>query len=615
MKDNNYLNILQYNVRNDRVTTMIPLLADAATKKFDIIAVQEPWHNPHMATTLSSHQSGFHLLYRPGGDTRVCFYVSDKIKLDSWEVELPSADLCTLSMQLRTGEETVTVHIHNVYNPGPGSYSSTTCLSILPMARQQISKKVGEYILLGDFNLHHPFWSGPTWPTQHAAADALLDLIDDFDLSLTLPAGTITWKARGSTSTIDLVFMTRGLVDRLVQCGAAPELNQSSDHIPVVTCLTLESELMVKPRRKAWKLIDMDKLRAAQRGAPVIRYPTTKAEVDHQLKAVKAFLQGVIAVAVPWAKPSNYAKPFWSNACSEAVKEARACRRNWTATGLQEDWISYAKANAVKKKVIHKAKTCHFRQEITNATNTPQSLWRLSEWAKDKSQTAREVPKMPTLKKNGRTAETFEEKADMLRSKFFPAPPPADLNDIPNSIYPQSKECRMIITPEEVLQTIRHTSADKAPGPDGIPNRILKVCANKLVGLLTPLFQACIDLSYHPSEFKMANTLAIKKPGTGDYTEPKAYRPIALLNTLGKVLESIMSKKICFLTESHCLLPETHMGTWRGKSTETALELLTEQMLRVNPGCYNYKVNHKVDRQRCIDHQRHISMSHIFANY
>lgn len=39
----------------------------------------------------------------------------------------------------------------------------------------------------------------------------------------------------------------------------------------------------------------------------------------------------------------------------------------------------------------------------------------------------------------------------------------------------------------------------------------------------------------------------------GDYTSPKAYRPIALWNTLGKVFGLIMANKITYLAEeSNC---------------------------------------------------------------
>lgn len=67
MRNTTALSILQYNVRNERVTSMVPLLADHRTKDYDIIAIQEPWRNPRGPTTLSSHRSSFYLLYKAGG--------------------------------------------------------------------------------------------------------------------------------------------------------------------------------------------------------------------------------------------------------------------------------------------------------------------------------------------------------------------------------------------------------------------------------------------------------------------------------------------------------------------------------------------------------------------
>ena len=43
--------------------------------------------------------------------------------------------------------------------------------------------------MLGDFNLPHPLWSGPSRPTQHQAADQLLDVVRAASMQLTLPSG------------------------------------------------------------------------------------------------------------------------------------------------------------------------------------------------------------------------------------------------------------------------------------------------------------------------------------------------------------------------------------------------------------------------------------------
>ena len=120
------------------MSTILPLLADPNTQDYDIIAIQEPWRNPSIPTNLSSHPSGFHLLFRPNRDTRVCFYINDTIDPDSWEAEYPSADICTLKVRMKTGNTSKVIHIHNVYNPSPISYSSIECPSTLATVKRQL---------------------------------------------------------------------------------------------------------------------------------------------------------------------------------------------------------------------------------------------------------------------------------------------------------------------------------------------------------------------------------------------------------------------------------------------------------------------------------------------
>ena len=72
--------------------------------------------------------------------------------------------------------------------------------------------------------------------------------------------------------------------------------------------------------------------------------------------------------------------------------------------------------------------------------------------------------------------------------------------------------------------------------------------------------------------------MVLRKPGKPDYTVTKAYRPIALENTLGKVLESVMADTISYLTETYELLPAHHYGGRPGRSAEDAMMILTENI-------------------------------------
>jgi hypothetical protein len=136
----------------------------------------------------------------------------------------------------------------------------------------------------------------------------------------------------------------------------------------------------------------------------------------------------------------------------------------------------------------------------------------------------------------------------------------------------------MSISEEEISSVIKKSHPFKAAGSDGIPFFILKCLGSPLVSFLKPLFQACINLSYHPTAFCHCNTVPLRKPGKEDYSAPGAWRPIALLNTLGKGLESVIAQQILSFSEEFNLLPAQHMGARPGRSIDTALDVLVQQI-------------------------------------
>src|SRR5438045_8824815 len=58
----------------------------------------------------------------------------------------------------------------------------------------------------------------------------------------------------------------------------------------------------------------------------------------------------------------------------------------------------------------------------------------------------------------------------------------------------------------------------------------------------------------------------------------KAWRPISLLATLGKVLESVVAERISHAVEMYGLLPTNHFGARKQRSAEQALLLLQEEI-------------------------------------
>ncbi|KAF9442152.1 hypothetical protein P691DRAFT_682093, partial [Macrolepiota fuliginosa MF-IS2] len=56
----------------------------------------------------------------------------------------------------------------------------------------------------------------------------------------------------------------------------------------------------------------------------------------------------------------------------------------------------------------------------------------------------------------------------------------------------------------------------------------------------------CVELSTWPEYFKISTSVIIPKPNKPNYATPKMFRPIVLLNTLGKLIEKMISNQLQF---------------------------------------------------------------------
>ena len=145
--------------------------------------------------------------------------------------------------------------------------------------------------------------------------------------------------------------------------------------------------------------------------------------------------------------------------------------------------------------------------------------------------------------------EKAEALADSLETQFQPVSDPSDptvieMVDVALRSYFLTPASEPELTnPDEVQEAIRSLKVNKAPGPNGIPNRALKHLPQRAVSLLVRIFNAVLLTHHFPPMWKHARVISILKPGK-DPILPSSYRPISLLDTIGKLFEKILLTRI-----------------------------------------------------------------------
>ena len=128
----------------------------------------------------------------------------------------------------------------------------------------------------------------------------------------------------------------------------------------------------------------------------------------------------------------------------------------------------------------------------------------------------------------------------------------------------------------EIELILRSIPNKKVPGPDKIPNEALKLAAPLIAPSIASLAESCFDVGFIPTSFCTSTTIVLRKDDKDDYSLPKSYRPIALLNTLAKVLEKLIAERLTSTLEENSLLPPTQFGACKCRSVTTAISFISE---------------------------------------
>ncbi|GFX41720.1 RNA-directed DNA polymerase from mobile element jockey [Trichonephila clavipes] len=167
--------------------------------------------------------------------------------------------------------------------------------------------------------------------------------------------------------------------------------------------------------------------------------------------------------------------------------------------------------------------------------------------------------------------------------------------------------------PSEIISYIKKSNSKKAPGKDGISNRMTKNFSLKAILILTILINKILTLNYFPKAWKEAIIFPILKPGKNKNI-PSSYRPISLLSTLSKITESIILTRLKEFLYTNNIINPNQYGFTNKLSTLHPLLNLTEA---ISEGFQSKKSTGAVflDIQKAFDRVWLTGLTYKLINY
>lgn len=548
------------------------------------VCVQETWCLPEEPKSIY-HIPGYILERkdrsdRPGGG--VCVYVQSAA-FNSYQRlhDLESADCEGIWLQLspRHGQPFI---VCSLYRP-PGHLSQHFALTLERSLAK--AKKTGHPVLMaGDLNARSSDWFDGDMSDD--AGEQLQQLFRTYDLTQIVSFPTNIYGGR-LKSCIDVV--ATDLVN--TQVSSLPPVG-ASDHVLITGTLPLNT---CPPAHQTCRLVwcwtkaDLIKLRAAVENADWPEFSAADVDnidMDCAWREWKTTLLSLAKEHIPRKRSSRFEPRPWVNGeFITNVRRKHQLFRRFQRSRQPVHWQEYCRQRNYVRLLGRKAKS-RFVLELDDAAEdgrtTHANLPRLY-------QLLRCLLKVKTgfipdlLSPTGTTVSSDAGKADVLNQFFIATaresagggrlppialPPPEDPGDILREFT---------IPADFVRKALGNLNVRKAAGGDGIPSRLLRLLAPELSMSVHNLFTASVRSGRLPSEWKEATVTPLYKE-RGSRQDPSNYRPISLLSTLSKVLESCVATQLALHVDKY--LPATQSGFRKKDGTEYQLARIVHRLCK-----------------------------------
>ena len=247
---------------------------------------------------------------------------------------------------------------------------------------------------------------------------------------------------------------------------------------------------------------------------------------------------------------TRHSKQWWNNECKQAINKYRALRS-------LESWKRF-------KKVIKNTKRLFFDSKIREVANKSCGPWELMNWVNK-----RKLPTTKAIKYEGNPCITTKRLWKALHYQID--------EEVLNEIGSKPTSIWVSFSKEEFRQALIKCNNFIALGPDKLMWYHLKTILKQDICLvhIINIIDTCINIGHWLSHFKQFSTVIIPKLNKQAYNNPKSFRPIVLLNTLGKLIKKVIADRLQFHVIKNEFIHPSQLGGLKFKSTSDAEVTLT----------------------------------------
>lgn len=381
-------------------------------------------------------------------------------------------------------------------------------------------------VITGDFNAKSREWGSLR---EDNRGKTLADLSASLGLTV-CNQGQPTFVRGASESHIDLTLVTRSATCRVDDWRVLDEESLSLHRYIEFTIKTTGWREPEPSASKNWayrKLHPDSLITALKRDVPL---PEPTADVTCR-QMVDWLMRACDASMPKSGKVRRRPAPWWSTDIADQRKRCHKARRLYTRLRRRTDEAGYAPQleafKAERKLLVSKiraAKEDNWRKLCELVDNDPWGLpYRI---VMKKLNRRRPIPGMD-----------LPGRLESIVGALFPKKPlfAAKYEAVDQDVLEQA--CFSV---DEVKMAARGLPNGKAPGPDGIPNEVLKSAVNLFPEVFAGMYNSCLREAYYPPEWKTAKLVLLRKQGKA-LDNPSAYRPLCMLDSVGKLFEKLIT--------------------------------------------------------------------------